>query len=373
VDTQLSTDQVAIRDMVRRICRDVAGLDRVRALEDDPVGEDPRIRKAFAEAGILGMAVPEEFGGSAMSWSDIAVVHQELGGALTPGPFLAGSILGARLLVEGGSAEVRQRWLPAVAAGEAVVVPAWLEPGGSMRSSGISLQGRADGDGFVLSGTKRHVAFAAGADRIVVLFDTDRGITLGLVDPHGPGVRLEQTFALASDTQYDVHLHEVRVEPADLLGEVGAGWSLWSKVLGEALVAIAATAVGGATRALDLTVAYAQTREQFGKPLGAFQALAHLLADGATEVSGAELLVHRAAAALDSGAPEADRLAAMAKLFACETYRRVTRVGEQIFGGVGFTLEFDIQLYFRRAKQLEISWWSPADLEDLIADDVLTA
>jgi alkylation response protein AidB-like acyl-CoA dehydrogenase len=135
-------------------------------------------------------------------------------------------------------------------------------------------------------------------------------------------------------------------------------------------IMLAAQAVGGARYALEITVQYAKDREQFDKPLGAFQAIAHYLADAATAVDGAETLMYEAAWARANGRP-VDRLAPMAKLFACQTFRDVTAMAQQIFGGVGFTVEYDIQLYFRRAKQLQISWWDTPYLEELIAADVL--
>ena len=136
------------------------------------------------------------------------------------------------------------------------------------------------------------------------------------------------------------------------------------------IILAAAQAVGGAQYALEITVQYAKDRQQFDKPLGAFQALAHYLADAATTVDGAEVLVHEAAWARAEGRP-VEKLAPMAKLYACRTFRDVTATAQQIFGGIGFTVEFDIQLYFRRAKQLQLSWWDPRTLEELIAAHVL--
>ncbi len=136
------------------------------------------------------------------------------------------------------------------------------------------------------------------------------------------------------------------------------------------MILLAAQAIGGAQHALEITVQYAKDREQFDKPLGAFQALAHYLADAKTAVDGGTLLVHEAAWARANGRP-VGRLAPMAKLFACQTYRDVTAMAQQIFGGVGFTVEYDIQLYFRRAKQLQISWCDDRRLEELIASEVL--
>jgi len=141
-------------------------------------------------------------------------------------------------------------------------------------------------------------------------------------------------------------------------------------VMHDGIILLAAQAVGGARQALDITVQYAKDRRQFDKPLGAFQAIAHYLADAVTAVDGAETLVWEAAWARDAGRSTA-RLAPMAKLFACRTFRDVTAMAQQVFGGVGFTVEYDIQLYFRRAKQLQLSWWDDRYLEELIATDVL--
>ncbi len=135
-------------------------------------------------------------------------------------------------------------------------------------------------------------------------------------------------------------------------------------------IALAAQAIGGAERALEMTVQYAKDRHQFDKPLGAFQSIAHYLADAATTVDGGNTLVYEAAWARSEGKP-IDRLAPMAKLFACQTFRDVTAMAQQVYGGVGFTIEYDIQLYFRRAKQLQLSWWDSRSLEELVAHDVL--
>jgi alkylation response protein AidB-like acyl-CoA dehydrogenase len=155
------------------------------------------------------------------------------------------------------------------------------------------------------------------------------------------------------------------------IGPAGSGWATWDAVMHDAIVLLAAQAMGGARRALDITVQYAKDRRQFDKPLGAFQAIAHYLSDAVTAVDGGTSLVHEAAWARATGRPEARRLAAMAKLFACQTYRDVTAMAQQVFGGIGFTVEFDIQLYFRRAKALQLSWWDTRYLEELVAAAVL--
>ena len=167
-----------------------------------------------------------------------------------------------------------------------------------------------------------------------------------------------------------VQLDGVRVAPEDRIGASGTGWATWDTVMHDGVVLAAALAAGGAARSLELTVAYAKEREQFGKPLGAFQAIAHYLADAATNVEGGTTLVYEAAWARSEG-KSIERLAPMAKLFMCQVYRDVTAMSLQVFGGVGFTVEYDAQLYFRRAKQLQLSWWGSRYLEEQIASCVL--
>jgi alkylation response protein AidB-like acyl-CoA dehydrogenase len=301
------------------------------------------------------------------------VLYEELGRALAPTPHFVSSVVCAGLLAAAGTDEQRAGWLPRLASGEAIFTPAWLEPGGGFGPRGVQLRAEASGDGLVLSGTKQHVAFATSATRLVVLARTGAGpddVDLFLVDPGAAGVRLTQQHSVASDTQYRVDLDGVRVSDADRLGPAGSGWAAWEAVSDDALILLAAWIVGAAGYAQEITVQYAKDRHQFGKPLGAFQAIAHYLADRQTELDGARTLVHEAAWARSTGRPVA-RLAPMAKLFAAQVFRDLTATAQQIFGGVGFTLEYDIQLYFRRAKAVQIGWWNDRYLEERIAADVL--
>jgi alkylation response protein AidB-like acyl-CoA dehydrogenase len=276
-------------------------------------------------------------------------------------------------LLAAGSEEQKQTWLPKIAEGEGILTPAWLEPNGGFRARGVQLKATPEGDGFRLSGTKRHVPFASSAARLLVLArtgDAETDVDLFLVDPGQPGVELVQQKSLASDTQYQVELHDVRVSDSDRIGAAGTGWATWDAVMLDGIVLLAAQAIGGAARALEITVDYAKERVQFDKPLGAFQAISHYLADASTTVDGGQTLVLEAAWSRANDRSIA-RLAPMAKLFACQTYRDVTAMAQQVWGGVGFTIEYDIQLYFRRAKQLQISWWDDRTLEERIAACVL--
>jgi alkylation response protein AidB-like acyl-CoA dehydrogenase len=290
-------------------------------------------------------------------------MYQELGQTLAPSPHFVSSVMSAGVLRRVASESQQGQWLPRLASGDAIITPAWLEPDGGFGSAGVQV--RVDADGRV-TGTKRHVQFAAAADGLLVLARTkDDQISFVLVDPKGSGVRLTQQQTIASDTQYRVDFDSAVGEPL-----AAGGWDVWDEVMHDGIILLAAQAAGGARYALDITVQYAKDRRQFDKPLGAFQAIAHYLADAVTTVDGAETLVYEAAWARDSGRSVA-RLAPMAKLFACQTFRDVTAMAQQVFGGVGFTVEYDIQLYFRRAKQLQISWWNDRYLEELIAAEVL--
>ena len=379
LDLDFSQEQDMLREVVRSLLAEHAPLRVVRELEDDPVGFPADLWKQLAALDLLGLMLPEEHGGSGMSALEGVVLYEELGRALAPVPHFVSCAASGIALAVGGTDAQRREWLPRISSGEAVLTPAWIEPGGGFGPRGIQVRAVAAGDaggggaGFVLTGTKRHVAFARAATRLVVLARSGDGVAdvdLFLVDPTAPGVSLTQQFSVASDSQYRVELDNVRVASSDRIGAAGSGWATWEAVRDDALVLLAAWAVGAADRAQEIAVQYAKDRRQFGKPIGAFQAIAHYLADRQTELDGARTLVHEAAWARASGRSVA-RLAPMAKLFACRVARDVTATAQQIFGGNGFTLDYDVQLYFRRAKALQLSWWSDRALEELVAADVL--
>ena len=373
MDLDFTAEQDMLREMVRSVCAASSSLDTVRALEDDPVGYSTGLWKQLAELDLLGLMLPVEYGGSGMTALEGVVVYEEFGRALVSSPHFVSSVMGAGVVLRAGSATQREQLLGRIASGDEIVTTAWLESAGGFGSRSIRTTATPAGDGFRLDGTKWHVPFAGSATQIVVLArtaDADDGVDLFLVDPDAPGVVLTQQFTLGSENQYAVTLSGVQVAESARIGAAGTGWATWNAVLLEGIVFLAAQAIGGARAALELTTQYAKDREQFDKPLGAFQAIAHYLADASTNVEGGEILVHEAAAALAQGQP-IDQLAPMAKLFAGRTYRDVTAMAQQVFGGVGFTLEYDIQLYFRRAKQQQISWWDDRVLEERVAACVL--
>ncbi|MBV8950525.1 MAG: acyl-CoA/acyl-ACP dehydrogenase [Actinobacteria bacterium] len=370
MDLEFSDEQQMLREMVRGVCTSYSPLETVRAMEDDPTGYPTELWKQLAELDLIGMMIPAAYGGSEMTIVDAAIVYEELGRALAPSPHFVSAVMAAGAILRAGTDEQKQAWLPRIASGGTIVTTAWLEPHHGFGPAGVQLVARPDGDEFVLDGTKWHVPFASAAALLLVPARTPAGVDLFLVDTATEGLSLTQQLTIASDTQFEVAFHGVRVPAGYRVGQAGGGWDTWHATMLDGITLLAAQAMGGARYALDITVQYAKDRHQFDKPLGAFQALAHYLADASTAVDGGTVLAYEAAWARSVGR-RIDRLAPMAKLFACQTFRDVTAMAQQIFGGVGFTLDYDVQLYFRRAKQLQISWWSDRYLEDLIAADTL--
>lgn len=373
MDLDFTSEQDMLREMVRGVCASSSSLETVRALEDDPVGFSTELWKQLAELDLIGLMLPVEYGGSGMSALEGVVVYEEFGRALVASPHFVSAVMSAGLLLRAGTAAQRDQLMGRIVSGDEIVTTAWLEPEGGFGPRGVRTTATPDGDGFRIDGEKWHVPFASSATRVIVLARTceaDEDVDLFLVDADADGVERSQQFTLASETQYALTFSGVHVTEADRLGAARSGWATWNATLLEGVVFLAAQAIGGARAALELTTQYAKDREQFDKPLGAFQAIAHYLADASTAVEGGEILVHEAAWAAANG-QSIEQLAPMAKLFAGRTYRDVTAMGEQVFGGVGFTLEYDIQLYFRRAKQQQISWWDDRVLEERVAATVL--
>ena len=370
MDLKFTDEQNMLRETTQALCRDASGMDVVRQMENDPIGVPQKLWAGMRESGLTGILVPEEYGGTGLDLLSCTVIYEELGRALAPGPHFGSSVMSALAVREAGSAAQKSALLPQIACGETVIVPAWLEPDRGYGPEGVQLVAKRGGTEYRLTGVKRHVFHAGAASKLLVLARTgkgDGGIDLFLVAADATGLVLEQQKSMASDTQYRVTFDDVAAEH---LGRAGSGWQTWSDVMSRGIVLLAAYAAGGAARALEITVQYSKDRQQFGKPIGAFQALAHYMADASPVVEGARMLCHEAAWAHDRD-KDTRRLAPMAKLFCCKAFRDVTHMAQQVHGGIGFTLDYDIQLYYRRAKQLQLNWWDSRYLEELIAADVL--
>ena len=241
LDLDFDQEQELLRQTARDVLARHSPLEVVRQMEDDPVGYPAALWTQLGELDLIGLLLPEEYGGSGMSLIEGVALYEELGRALAPIPHFVSAVLSGGVLAAAGSEDQKEQWLRPVASGEAILTPAWLEPENGFSPRGVQTTAAADADGFRLNGIKRHVLFASSADRLVVLArtgDDPEAVDLFLVDPAASGVALRQQFSIASDTQYEVTLSDVAVGAADRIGPAGSGWGTWQEVLEPALVQI---------------------------------------------------------------------------------------------------------------------------------------
>jgi alkylation response protein AidB-like acyl-CoA dehydrogenase len=360
----VSAEQRELRDSVRRFLAERAPLTRVRELMETADGIDPGVwRQASTQLGLPGIAVPEEYGGAGFSFAEQAIVLEELGAALFTGPYLASAVLAATALLAGDDEEARKDLLPGIAAGETVATLAFTEDGGSWDPASIRLAATPDDTGWRLDGHKSFVldghtadlilaVAAAGTDGKLSLFAVNAVNAVDAVDAVATGLTrhalptLDQTRKLARLA--------FNGTPARLVGEPGAARAVLDRTLDVAAIALAAEQLGGAQRALDMAVAYAKVRQQFGRPIGSFQAIKHRCADLLLEVESLRSAVGYAAAAVAADSTEVPVLAPLLKAYASEVYSHVAGENIQIHGGIGFTWEHDAHLYLKRAKASEL-------------------
>jgi alkylation response protein AidB-like acyl-CoA dehydrogenase len=378
MDFGFSEEQEMLRQSVREFLEAECPMTYVRQMMEDERGFSDEQWRKMAELGWTGLIVPEQYGGAGLNMVDMVVLLEEMGKVVFPGPFFASVILGGVAIDLGGSAAQKQRWLPGIADGSRRATLAQVEESGRWDAQGIHLPAKSAGGGFTLSGTKLFVHDAHNADVLVVPVRTGGsgtdGITMLLVEraAKGVGVRvlktMDQTRKLC-----EVSFDGVSVGRDAVLGEVGAGWTLLDRLVDRAKVAICAEMCGGAQKVLDMSVAYAKVREQFGKPIGSFQAIQHKCANMMVQVESAKSATYYAAWAVANDVPEAHLAACMAKAYTSDAYRFVSAEGIQIHGGIGFTWEHDMHLYFKRAKGSEVTFGDATHNRELVAQVVLDA
>lgn len=376
MDFGFSEEQEMLRQSVREFLDAECEMTYVRRMMDDERGYSVDQWKKMAELGWMGLVLGEEYGGVGLNMVDLVVVLEEMGRVVMPGPFLASVVLGATAIDLGGSAESKKRYVPELAAGNLKATLAQVEESGRWDADGIELPAKRDGDGFRLSGLKLFVPDAHNADLLVVPARTAgtgaEGITVLLVDAKAKGVSvrllktMDQTRKLC-----EVRFDDVTVGSDAVLGEVDQGWSLLDRTVDHGKVALCAEMCGGAQRVLDMSVEYAKVREQFGKPIGSFQAIQHKCANMLVQVESAKSATYYAAWAVANDVPEAHLAACMAKAYCSDAYRLVSAEGIQIHGGIGFTWEHDMHLYFKRAKGSEVTFGDATWNRELVAQVVL--
>ena len=360
MDLGLDEQQEMLKNFARDFLEKECPESLVREMEEDEQGYSPDLWKKMAEQGWMGLIIPEDQGGAAMTLCELVVLLEEFGRALVPGPFISTVVLGAVPIMEAGTDEQKAQYLPKIAAGETIMTMALTEPSAKWTADGVTLEAKKDGSDYVLNGTKLFVPDAHVTDYMVVVARTggegEDGITLFIVDSKSDGIKFEQLKTIAADKQSEVVFDNVKVPAANVLGSEGKGWEIVEKVSRVATVAACAYLVGLSQMDFDTTLNYAKERVQFGRPIGSFQAIQHKLADAVIDVDGSRFITYKAAWSLTEGEDDADLMISMAKAWASDASRRVVAHGQQIHGGIGFTKEYKIQLYFRRQKWMELMW-----------------
>jgi alkylation response protein AidB-like acyl-CoA dehydrogenase len=358
-----SDEQELLRATARKFFDNECPSTFVRQRMEEPAGVTDPFWGKLAEQGWLGLIYPEAYGGSGLGFVDLTVLMEEMGRVVMPGPYFSTVLLGGLTILEAGSPEQKKSWLGKIAAGQAKVALAWTEPNARWDAAGVTATAKPVGDEWVLSGTKLFVLDAHIADLVVVVARSgegpqpEHGVSLFLVPRGTAGLEvkllptMDQTRKLC-----EVQLRDVRVPGAARLGPQDGGWAPLARVIERATVALCAEMCGGAQKVLDMTTEYAKIRVAFGRPIGAYQGVKHKLADMLVAVENAKSLTYYAAWAVDESAPEAALAASMAKAYCTDAFREVASQGIQLHGGIGFTWEHDMHLYFKRAKSSEVTF-----------------
>jgi alkylation response protein AidB-like acyl-CoA dehydrogenase len=361
-----SEEQELLRDSAKKFLAAECPTTFVREMAQSDTAHSVELWKKIAELGWLGLLIPQRFGGMGGTLLDAAVILEEAGRVLLPGPFFSTVLLGAAALSAGGSMAQRKALLPRVAAGSLLVALAVLEPSGRYGAPGIALEAKRKRGDFVLRGEKVFVFDAGVADWIVVAARTarrggspERGVTLFLVERDAPGLsitalRTVDTTRRPANLSFD----RVSVPGEQVLGRVGGAWPILEHVLRAATAGLCVETVGAAQQALDLSVRHALERRQFGRPIGSFQAVKHKCVDMMVAVENARSLAYHAVWAAGGRLREAARSVAMAKAYVSDMGKNVTSDAIQLHGGTGFTWEHDIHLYYRRALANEVTFGS---------------
>ncbi|MGC1887843.1 MAG: acyl-CoA dehydrogenase family protein [Stellaceae bacterium] len=363
MDIGFTEEQELLRDSARRFLENECDTRFVRARMAEPAAVTDEFWRKLAEQGWLGIVYPEEEGGSGFGLVDLVVLMEEMGRAVMPGPFLSTVLLGGATIAEAAAPAQRRQWLPQIVDGSAKAALGWTEPNLRWDAAGITLRAHETGGGFGLSGTKMFVGDAHLADILVVAARTrdgstmEDGVSLFLVPKDTPGLTVSVLPTIDETRKLcEVRLDNVALPAGALLGELHQGWAPLSGVIARATVALAAEMCGGAQQVLDMTVAYAQIRIAFGKPIGSYQGVKHQAADMLVALENAKSLTYYAAWAVDQGLDEAPLAVSMAKAAASDMARKVAGTGIQLHGGIGMTWEHDLQLYFKRAKASEVAF-----------------
>jgi alkylation response protein AidB-like acyl-CoA dehydrogenase len=354
MDVLLTEEEKMVRDSARAFFEAECSTTLVREMETDPKGYPPALWRKAAELGWQGMALPEKYGGQDLPLVYLGLIFGEVGRAVAPLP-LHSTVVAALTIARDGTEAQREAILPAVARGEAVLTWAFTERDPRFLPETVHMQAVASGDHFVINGTKLFVDNFAAADQCLVACRTapgstgNAGLSLFLVDTKSPGLSHVPLVTIAKDKQSEVVFDNVRVPRANLIGELGQGGAIVERMLDRATAFLCAQMLGATRKDAEMAIEYAKYRVAFGQPIGAFQSIQHVCADMIVWLDGGEMLTYEALWKMDQGLPASVEVS-QAKAFCNEKCEAVVRFSQVIHGGIGFMMEFDLHLWFRRVS-----------------------
>lgn len=357
MEFDFSKDQKLVQESVREFLKRECPSDKVRELEEDGKGFDPKMWKQMAELGWMGIILPEEYHGTEGDFIDLMIVMEEMGRKLLPSPFSIG-VQCSLLLLEYGNREQKEKYLPHMADGKAIWSFGLVEASGAYEAAEIRLGATQEGEEYILSGSKMFVPYAHVADYLLVAARTgkgnEKGITVFIVDAKSVGLATEVIPTTAHDKQCEVSFDNVKVPGKNILGETGRGWDVVNFILRRGAVLKSAEMLGGVQAALEMTNDYAKKRIQFGRPIGSFQAIQHKLADLFIQIEGLRYIVYEAAWMISIGSPS-DLIISTAKAKANEVYQQTCIECIRVHGAIGVTREQDISLYHLRTRAFQFT------------------
>ncbi|MHB8438946.1 MAG: acyl-CoA dehydrogenase family protein [Acidimicrobiales bacterium] len=364
-----SEEQEELRRAVRRFLDDKSPMTEVRRLMETEEGFDRGVWEQMAnQLGLQALHIPEEFGGAGFTYVELIVVLEEMGASLLCAPYFSSVALGANALLCSGDDSAKKDYLPGIAAGETIATLALSEDTGRWDLDGITLAAEGSGSNWTLNGHKMFVLDGHSADLLIVAARSAKGVGLFAVES-GAGGLTRTPLATMDQTRKQARI-EFSGTPARLIGEDGGAGPALTRTLDLAAVALAAEQVGGAQKCLDMSVEYAKTRIQFGRPIGSFQAIKHKCADMLLEVESAKSAAYYAGWAAAEDSDELPVVASLAKSYCSEAYFHAAAENIQIHGGIGFTWEHDAHLYFKRAKSSELLFGDPTYHRELLAQRI---
>jgi alkylation response protein AidB-like acyl-CoA dehydrogenase len=368
----LTEEQEMLRKTARDFLVDKCSKKFVKQMEESEAGYSRELWREMAELGWMGLAFPGKYGGGDMSFLDLALLLEEMGRACLPGPFFSTVLLGGLSILDVGSEEQKQEYLPKLIRGEKILTLALTEPGyNDYDASSVTVEATRDGDNYVISGTKLFVPDAHIADYLLCVARTKpkSGITIFLADAKNPRINYTVLKTIAGDKLCEVVFDQMSVPRANILGRLNQGWSAVQKIAQRAVVGKCCEMVGNIQRVLEMTVDYAKERKQFDRPIGSFQVIQHYCADMATDVDSARFSTYQAAWMLSEGLP-CTKEVAIAKAWIGEASQRIFALAHQIHGAIGATIEHDLHYYTRRAKAAELAFGDANFYREVVAKEM---